>query len=123
MAKITPIDVVKGISGKFGGHANEYFATNKYSNKIHLAKLSNPFKGPATERQEEIKAAFTLKAKAANKWLRENRPSETNGVKGTAEYQLLGDLRKSYGLSNIRQVVYKYMDEDGKITVPTVTEP
>ena len=121
MAKITQIDVVKGISGKFGGHANEYFATNKYSGKIHLAKISNPYKGEASERQAEIQAQFALKAKAANKWLNDNKPSETNGVKGTEVYQLCQELRKSYGLSNIRQVVYKYMDEDGKISIPSLS--
>lgn len=50
MAKITAIDVIKGISGKFGGNANEYFATNKSSYNIHLAKFAHPYKGPATER-------------------------------------------------------------------------
>ena len=27
MAKITPIDVIKGTSGKYGGNSNDYFAT------------------------------------------------------------------------------------------------
>ena len=42
MARITPIDVIKGISGKYGGNSNDYFATNKSSSKIHLAKFANP---------------------------------------------------------------------------------
>ena len=33
MAKITPIDVVKGISGKDGNRAVDNFATNKRCNK------------------------------------------------------------------------------------------
>ena len=33
MSKNTPIDVIKGISGKYGGNSNDYFATNKSSNK------------------------------------------------------------------------------------------
>lgn len=33
MAKITPIDVVKGISGKDGNRAIDNFATNKRCNK------------------------------------------------------------------------------------------
>ncbi len=37
MAKITPIDIIKGVSGKFGGdNSKEYFATNKCSYNIHL---------------------------------------------------------------------------------------
>ncbi|MGM9697155.1 MAG: hypothetical protein ACI3Y0_00710 [Prevotella sp.] len=33
MAKITPMDVVKGISGKYGSGAIDNFATNKRFNK------------------------------------------------------------------------------------------
>ena len=29
MAKITPIDVIKGISGKYGSGSNDYFAAKK----------------------------------------------------------------------------------------------
>ena len=43
MVKITPIDIIKGVSGKFGGDPKEYFATNKCSYHIHLAKRFNPF--------------------------------------------------------------------------------
>ena len=43
MAKITPIDIIKGVSGKFGGNSKEYFATNKCSYRIHLANRVNPF--------------------------------------------------------------------------------
>ncbi len=44
MAKIAPIDIIKGVSGKFGGgNSKEYFATNKCSYRIHLAKRFNPF--------------------------------------------------------------------------------
>ena len=44
MAKITPIDIIKGVSGKFGGgNSKEYFATNKCGYHIHLAKRFNPF--------------------------------------------------------------------------------
>ena len=45
MAKITPIDIIKGVSGKFGGgNSREDFATNKCSYRIHLANRVNPFK-------------------------------------------------------------------------------
>ena len=43
MAKITPIDIIKGISSKFGdGNSKEYLATNKCSYRIHLAKRVTP---------------------------------------------------------------------------------
>ncbi len=42
MAKISPIDFIKGISGKFGGgKSKEYFATNKSSYNILFAKKLN----------------------------------------------------------------------------------
>ena len=43
MAKITPIDIIKGVSGKFGGgNSKECFTTNKYSYRTHLVKRVNP---------------------------------------------------------------------------------
>lgn len=43
MAKITHIDIIKGFSSKLGsGNSKEYFATNKCSYHIHLAKRVNP---------------------------------------------------------------------------------
>lgn len=50
MAKIIPIDVIKGISGKYGNKSSDYFATNRSSNQIHLAKIINPYQGPPTEK-------------------------------------------------------------------------
>ena len=52
MAKIIPIDVIKGISGKYGNKSSDYFATNRSSNQIHLAKIVNPYQGPPTEKQK-----------------------------------------------------------------------
>jgi len=73
MAKITPIDIIKGVSGKFGGgNSKEYFATNKCSYTIHFAKRVNPYTGPATEKQLEIRKRFKSKQKAVIAWLREN---------------------------------------------------
>ena len=43
MAKITPIDIIKGVSSKFGGgNAKDCFATNKRNHRIHLANNVNP---------------------------------------------------------------------------------
>ena len=44
MAKITPIDIIKGVSGKFGGgNSKEYFATNKCSYTSTWLRDSIPF--------------------------------------------------------------------------------
>ena len=118
MAKITPIDVIKGISGKYGSNTNDYFATNSSSNKIHLAKLSNPYTGPATEKQTTQRSKFKTWSDSANSWLNTNKPTKT-APKGTARYQQVEALKRQMALSNVRQVLYKYMDkETGDIELP-----
>ena len=123
MAKITPIDVIKGITGKYGSGSNDYFATNKSSNKIHLAKLSNPYKDPASEKQLAQQSKFAKKQAAVSAWLNENKPSEKNGAKGTEAYQLAQKLKKAMHFSCISQVIYKHLDEEGTVKLPTSPQP
>ena len=118
MAKITPIDVIKGISGKYGGNSNDYFATNTSSNKIHLAKLKNPYKGPFTAKQLAQQEVFAARQAALSAWLVANRPSAQNGEKGTEAYQYAQKLKRAYAMSNINQVLLKHMDERYVITLP-----
>ena len=118
MARIIPIDVIKGISGKYGNNSNDYFATNSSSNKIHLAKITNPYKGPATEKQMAQREKFATKQALCSAWLNANRPSEKNGEKGTASYQSAQRLKRAFAFSNVNQVLYKYMDEKGNIKLP-----
>ena len=118
MAKITPIDVIKGISGKYGGNSNDYFSTNTSSNKIHLAKLKNPYKGPFTDKQLAQQEVFASRQAALSAWLVANRPSAENGEKGTEAYQYAQKLKRAYAMSNINQVLLKYMDERYVITLP-----
>ena len=94
MAKIIPIDVIKGISGKYGNKSSDYFATNRSSNQIHLAKIVNPYQGPPTEKQKAQQAKFAARQVVSTAWLNANRPSETTGEKGTADYKL---VQRSHG--------------------------
>ena len=118
MARIKPIDVIKGISGKYGSGTNDYFATNSSSNRIHLAKYLNKPTGPATPAQVAQMTVFGTQQKLAAAWLRANRPSEENGENGTAAYQEAQALKKQAHLSNVRQIVLKYMDAEGNVTLP-----
>ena len=118
MARIIPIDVIKGISGKYGNNSNDYFATNSSRNQIHLAKITNPYKGPATEKQKAQREKFATKQALCSAWLNANRPSEKNGEKGTASYQSAQRLKRALAFSNVNQVLYKYMDEKGNIKLP-----
>ena len=118
MARITPIDVIQGISGKYGSGSSDYFATNSSSNRIHLAKYKNKPTGEPTQEQKDQMEKFATQARQASAWLRNNRPSEENGEKGTKAYQEAQTLKRQMKFSNVRQVVVKYMDEDGNVTLP-----
>ena len=118
MANITPIDVIKGISGKYGNNSSDYFATNKSSNKIRLAKLANPYTGPYTEKQVAQQKKFAERQMAVTAWLNANKPSEANGMKGTPAYQWAQKAKRSMGLSSVSQVIYKYLDEENNVVLP-----
>ena len=44
MARIVPIDIIRGISGKYGSSITDYLTINSSSNHIHLAKYLNYLK-------------------------------------------------------------------------------
>ena len=118
MAKITPIDIIKGVSGKFGGNSREYFATNKTSYNIYFAKRVNEFKGPATQKQLEIRDLFKRKQKAVADWLRANRPM--SGRPATEAYRVALALKYRYKFSSINQVIHKYLNDDLQVVLPNV---
>jgi hypothetical protein len=122
MAKITPIDVIKGISGSYGHNSGDYFATNTSSNKIRLAKLKNPYKGPATEKQLAQQQKFKSRQAVVTAWLNANKPSTANGEKGTAIYQQVQKWKRTLGLSSVAQVLYKYLDDKNELHLPTIVE-
>lgn len=121
MARITPIDVIKGISGKYGSGSNDYFATNTSSNRIRLAKYANPYQGPATEKQLAQQTRFATRQAVVTAWLNANKPSTENGTKGTEAYQYVQKLKRQYNLSNISQVLYKYMTDENVIQLPAAS--
>ena len=118
MEIVRPIDVIKGISGKYGSGSSDYFATNRSSSVIHLAKYVNKPTGEPTELQKTQMQKFATQAKLASAWLRANHPSEDNGEKGTEAYQEAQAIKRQLHLSNVRQVVIKYMDAEGNVTLP-----
>ena len=121
MARITPIDVIKGISGKYGNNSNDYFATNTSSNRIRLAKYANPYQGPATEKQLAQQTRFATRQAVVTAWLNANKPTAENGTKGTEAYQYVQKLKRQYNLSNISQVLYKYMTDENVIQLPAAS--
>ena len=64
MAKITPIDIIKGVSRKIGGgNSKEYFATNKCSYHIHLAKrVNSSVQAPFILRSTSVSSPLILRS-------------------------------------------------------------
>ena len=118
MARIVPIDVIKSMHGKYGSNSNDYFATNSSSGRIRLAKVSNPYTGDPTEAQKAQQMKFKERQAVATAWLNANRPNEENGPKGTLLYQQAQKLKRTFRLSHVTQVIYKYMDADNVVQLP-----
>ena len=120
MAKITRIDIIKGISGKLGGNnSKEYFATNKCNYRIHLTKRFNLFLGGlTTEKQKKVRARFKSKQKTVTAWLRANRATKERPA--TEDYFLALALKHRYGFSNINQVCYKCLNENLVVVIPII---
>ena len=122
MARIIPINIIKGISGKYGKNADFYFATNTSSGKIRISRLPQPIHRPPTEKQKEQRTRFAARHAAVTAWLNANKPSELNGPKGTKAYQHVQWLKRKLRLSLINQVLLKYMDENNVIRLPEPKE-
>ena len=122
MARIIPIDIIKGISGKHGNDANFYFATNTSSGKIRISRLPKPSHRPPTEKQKEQRSRFAARHAVITAWLNANKPSELNGSKGTEAYQHVQRMKRQMRLSLINQVLLKYMDGDNVIRLPETKE-
>ena len=116
--KIIPIDIIKSMSGKVCQHSDTYISLNGSSGKMHTGKRCHPYTGPATDKQIAQQLAFKARAEKATAWLLANRPSATNGPKGTAAYQQAESIKKALQFSNVRQVICRYMDDSGKVTLP-----
>ncbi|MBR6197349.1 MAG: hypothetical protein IKQ72_07075 [Bacteroidaceae bacterium] len=118
MAKIFPIDTIKGMSGKVCSHSNTYFNFNHSSCTCHTGKICNPYTGAPTARQLAQQEAFKQKMTLVSAWLNANHPTDANPL-GTDAYREAQRLKKSLRLSNIRQVICRYIDAEGKVTLPS----
>ena len=118
MAKVIPIDTIKGLSGKVCSHSDTYFNYNHSAGTCYTGKICNPYTGKATAKQIAQQEAFKQKALRVSAWLNANKPSDTNGDKGTTAYQDAQRIKKTLQLANVRQVICRYIDAQGIVTLP-----
>lgn len=116
MAKITPVSIVQGISGKICQHDETYFATNKQTGKVYAVKVCNPSTAEPSEKQIAHRKEFGEKTKTAAAWLKANKPTDTN-AKGSEAYQamLLG-FKSQHKVGNVMAYIRQHIGEDGKVT-------
>lgn len=111
MAKIIPIDIIKGMTGKVCQHSDTYFSMNSVTGVTFTSKLCNPYTGPATAKQLAQQAKFKKKSELVNAWLLAHKDDE---LRRQAE-----SLRKSLQLASVRSVVYRFINEDsGTVKFP-----
>lgn len=95
MAKITPVSLVTAISGRTCLGDETHFMTNKRTGKVYAAKLCNPYDGSnPTEKQQQVRNAFTTLQQIVKVWRAEHAPSEAQ-PQGSAEFQAMMKLYKS----------------------------
>ena len=110
MAKIIPIDIIKGMTGKVCQHSDTYFSINSVTGVTHTGKICNPYTGEPTQKQLAQQEAFRKKAELVNAWLLAHKDDE---LRRQAE-----SLRKSLQLASVRSVVYRFIGEDGVVKFP-----
>ena len=116
--KVISIEIIKGLSGKVCQHSDTSVVYNSVSGKMHTCKYCNPRTAPATEKQLAQQQKFKAQSLAITAWLNANKPSASNPL-GTEAYRHAQALRKSMQFSNVRQVLFKYLDKDtNEINLP-----
>ena len=116
MAKIIPVSIVQGISGKICRHDDTYFATNKQTGNVYAVKVCNPSTAEPTEKQIAHRKEFGDKTKVAAAWLNANHPTESS-PKGSDAYQsmLLG-FKSQHKVGSVMAYVRQHIDESGNVT-------
>jgi len=124
MAKITPIDIIKGVSRKIGGgNSKEYFATNKCSYHIHLAKRVNSYvRGLLFLRSTSVHPPFILRSTSVHPpfILRSSSvraPFKLRSLSVRAPFNLrsgIGERTKNKGKCNDNTSVLKRRDSEAQ---------
>ena len=69
MAKIKPLAIIESMSGKVCEHSDMSFVCSKKTGKVHTMKMCNPYEGPASSAQTEVRTKFQQAAATAKQIL------------------------------------------------------
>ena len=117
MAKITPISLVAGMSGKIGQNSDTYFVTNRQTGQVHTAKISSaPLPNP-TPAQIEARNKFTQRTQNTSQWLASNGPTSDH-PKGTEIYQkALAAYKTQHKIGSFFGYIASRIADDGTVTI------
>ncbi len=122
MAKIKPIEIIASMSGKVCQHGDTYFATNRQTGRVHTGKLCNRSTAAPTSKQIQVRENFKRRAQNTSAWLEANKPSATNGPKGTDLYQkALAAYKAQHQIGSLFGYVASVISADGKVTIGGTT--
>ncbi len=122
MAKIKPIEIIASMSGKVCQHGDTYFATNKQTGRVHTGKICNPSTAEPTAKQIQVRENFKRRAQNTSAWMEANKPSATNGTKGTDLYQkALAAYKAQHQIGSFFGYIASVISADGKVTIGGTT--
>lgn len=115
MAKITPISLIAGMSGKIGQHSDTYFVTNRQTGQVHTAKIVAA-QGDPSEAQINARNKFKQRSQNTSRWLATNGPT-TEHPKGTEIYQkTMSAYKAQHRIGSFFGYVASRITDDGSVT-------
>ena len=121
MAKILPMNLIAGMSGKVCQHGDTYFVTNRQTGQVHTAKMCNPANIPPTEAQLEVRSRFSKRAQNTSAWIKSNGPTEKH-PKGTELYQkAMAAYRAQHKIGSFFGFISSKISEEGTVTIGNKT--
>ena len=116
MAKITPIDVIKSMSGKISQDSDIYCVTNPQTGKMHTQHTSS-VKIEKTENQEKVMSRFKMRTQLCSKWFAENKPSEKNPGGTEAYWKMYYAQKHQSKIGSLQHFVKDRMDDEGNVNM------
>lgn len=111
MAKIKPIDIIRGMRGKVCEHSDMYFRMNKQTSEVFTGKVCNPTEEAASEGQMSARERFKKVALAVR--------ARIAALEGEAKEKLVAAYKAQHKIGSLFGYCYKKWnkeyDEEGEV--------
>ena len=117
MAKITPINLIAGMSGKVCQHGDTYFVTNRQTGRVHTAKMCTQRQDNPSEAQVAVRSRFYKRVQNTSAWIKTNGPT-TEHPKGTELYQkAMSAYRAQHKIGSFFGFIANKISDEGTVTI------